>query len=379
MAAAPQAPSVATERRRADPVAIVKKGGGSRIPSLDGMRAISICLVLVGHLAGTRGFFSERAVSSLPFGSVAHLGVRVFFVISGFLITSLLLHEIGKTGKVDLGGFYVRRVFRIFPAFYAYLAVLLVVTAVGWLRTPARDAIVAATYLMNFDADRVWHLGHLWSLSVEEQFYLLWPATLRILGVRRGLLAAALVMVAAPLFRIGWFYALPQHVALIGEAFPTVMDSIAAGCLLAGVRARLDARPAWRWLMSTPLLAALPVALLFLNGLSDHARPFWLVGDTCLNVGIAVLVARCIRSDVDLPGRILNARPLAFVGTLSYSIYLWQQPFLNRASGAFVTGFPQNLACVAALALASYYLVERPFLHLRERRRWGSDARRPIS
>src|SRR6185503_4239118 len=177
------------------------EGGGARIASLDGLRGISILMVLFGHLTGTRNFL-PREFGRIT-GDLGNLGVRVFFIISGYLITSLLFHEIEKRGRVDLKGFYIRRVFRIFPAFYAYLAVIGAAAALGLVHLGRWDAVAAATYTVNYVPDRAWVVGHIWSLSVEEQFYLLWPATLLLLPAaapvaeakRRGAVRVAIAVI----------------------------------------------------------------------------------------------------------------------------------------------------------------------------------------
>ena len=341
--------------------------GAGRIPSLDGMRAISILFVLFGHLIGTRNFVSTETWTGLAFGDLSHLGVRVFFVISGFLITSLLLKEIERTRRVNLWAFYQRRMYRIFPAFYSYLAVVFLASVFGLIHIPWTDALLAVTYTINYAPTRAWYVGHTWSLSVEEQFYLLWPATLWLAGVRRGVVAAAGMVLIAPFIRIAWYYLLPGHTKLIGEAFPTIADSIAVGCVLAGIRPWISEKPFYGWLMRTPWFALVPLAAFAVNTQAHHAKAFWLVGETVINVAIVLTVDRCIRSPNDLVGKILNSRGLSFTGVLSYSLYLWQQPFLDRESDAFFCRFPQNIACAVAAALVSYYLIEKPALRLRHR------------
>lgn len=338
-----------------------------RIPSLDGLRAISILVVVFGHLIGTRNFIPLETWTRTGIGDLAHLGVRVFFVISGFLITSLLLQEIDRTKRVDLKAFYVRRVYRIFPAYYAYLAVIFIATGIGFINVSFSDGLYALTYTINYDADRSWYVGHTWSLSVEEQFYMIWPVAIWLAGVRRGLWGAAVMVVAAPLIRIGWYYLLPSHVKLIGEAFPTVADSIALGCVLAGVREWLERQPFHAWLMRTPVFFVVPLVAVAVNSQASHAKISWLVGETVINVAIALTVHRCILTPDGVVGRVLNSRVLTYIGVLSYSIYLWQQPFIDRSSDAFVHRFPQNIILAFAAALVSYYLIEKPFLSLRHR------------
>jgi peptidoglycan/LPS O-acetylase OafA/YrhL len=156
-----------------------------RIPTLDGFRAISIGLVALYHLFRTRGFPSPPVLA--PWMRwLGELGVRVFFVISGYLITGLLLRELRATGKIAIGRFYFRRALRLFPAFYAFLLVVAVLEGAGVIALNPGDLRSAATYTMNYHANPSWWLIHCWSLSVEEQFYLVWPATLALLGHAAG-------------------------------------------------------------------------------------------------------------------------------------------------------------------------------------------------
>ncbi len=208
-----------------------------RIPGLDGLRAISIILVLGGHLAGTRNCYSAALYGK--FGDLANLGVRVFFVISGYLITTLLLKEYAKTQTVSLKNFYIRRTLRIFPAFYTFLLAMTFVQAWGLISLKSGDLLHAFTYTTNYHYDSSWWIGHTWSLSVEEQFYLLWPALLLLLGIRRGLFAAGALVFMAPVVRIAVWYLWPAQRAGIGWSFPTIADTIATGCLLAGTRGRV--------------------------------------------------------------------------------------------------------------------------------------------
>jgi peptidoglycan/LPS O-acetylase OafA/YrhL len=203
----------------------------SRVPSLDGLRALSIMLVLLSHAQGTRGFLVRSAFQY--WGDLGHLGVRVFFVISGFLITGLLLREVETTGSISLKGFYLRRFFRIFPAYYAYIAVIALCAYWHRVVLSKDDLLYALTYTMNYHSARSWLVGHAWSLSVEEQFYLLWPAVVAF-GRRRGALrVAAVAVLLAPILKMSTYYFLPSWRPTMGESFQTVADTLAVGCLLA--------------------------------------------------------------------------------------------------------------------------------------------------
>ncbi|MCE9578982.1 MAG: acyltransferase [Deltaproteobacteria bacterium] len=332
-----------------------------RIPSLDGLRAISIALVLVSHVSGTAGF----PIAVLKTGE---LGVRVFFVISGYLITTLLLAEDKRYGDVSLARFYLRRTFRIFPTYYAYLLLILGLSLGGVIALNDHDAVHAFTYTTNYHLDRSWWMGHTWSLAVEEQFYLLWPFLVVMLGPRRAIWGAAAFVVLSPAIRLADWYGLPSLRELSGESFWTVGDSIAIGCVLAGVRPKLEASTRWHAIQQSPLFAIVPVivAVSFYIGI-EKVLPSLAVLQSIEILGIAMCIDWSIRWHQGAVGKVLNWRPLVWVGTLSYSLYLWQQPFLNRHSTAWFSAFPVNLGLALAVALASFYLIEQPMLRVREK------------
>jgi peptidoglycan/LPS O-acetylase OafA/YrhL len=336
-----------------------------RLPSLDGLRALSIGLVLLGHIQGTAGAGRLPPWAQLEFGII---GVRVFFIISGYLITTLLLRELERSGTISIGKFYFRRAFRIFPAFYIYVAVVALLSAAGVVALRPGDVLHAATYTTNYHYDRAWTLGHMWSLAVEEQFYLGWPVLILLLGKRRGFLAASAVLVAAPVVRV---VSLRWHLGPeegIGESFQTVADSIATGCVLACVIVRLEASTAYTsfqrsaWFAAVPVFA-LAVAVAMIHGSATLGMA---IGETALNLCIVLIIHRCIRYPDTRVGRFLNLRPLVYVGTLSYSLYLWQQIFLNRKSTQVFASFPLNLALAVGCAILSFNLIEKPFLRWRE-------------
>ncbi|MGA3047664.1 MAG: acyltransferase [Terracidiphilus sp.] len=318
-----------------------------RIPSLDGIRALSILFVVMGHAALTPGF-----PSYLGFLIHATFGVRIFFVVSGFLITTLLLKEREKSGRISCRGFYIRRAYRILPAAYTYL---LVVTVLFWNSIPRLELLCSYTFLINNLVHKDRFLVHLWSLSVEEQFYLLWPFLLSIFfNKRKTILIWALAL--APICRIIASASGNHEPSLY---FPSVQDALAAGCLLAILWPKLDRWTATihRWIV--------PIATgtLLLAWLKMPSELNELVVQSLLNIGIALCIYDCVQTKY----RILNIKPVVWVGTISYSLYLWQQPFLQPGSTNPFTAFPLNILCAVALASMSRYLIEKPFLALRTR------------
>jgi len=333
---------------------------GKRMAPLDGLRAVSIILVLLGHLNGTLGFPEtdfERFI-----GDYANLGVIVFFVISGFLITTLLIEEHDNYGGISLRLFYVRRFLRLMPAFLLFMAFIFLVQMAGYISLSPGDYLRALTYTVNFRRHNNWYVGHLWSLSVEEQFYLLWPAVLVLAGRSKATWIAAGVLLVSPIAR---FFAMGRAA---GTIFPCVADSLACGCLLALCGDKLFAKKPYTTLIASGLF--LPVAVILILA-SNWLRSYTVgvvLGVSVINLLIGLIVHRCVSRQSKMTS-ILSIRPLVAIGVLSYSLYLWQQFFLNRDSSWPICDFPLNLILTFVVASLSYFLVEGPINELRRKYR----------
>jgi peptidoglycan/LPS O-acetylase OafA/YrhL len=340
---------------------------GVRIRSLDGLRAFSIALVIFGHLGGTRGFPLASAG-----GFAGMLGVRVFFVISGYLITRLLLDEHQTRGSIRLSRFYFKRIFRIFVPYYAFLAIIVSAARFGWVQLAPGDLGYALAYASDHHLHAEWThggwtLGHAWSLAVEEQFYLLWPLLVVALGARRALFVAAATLMLAPIGRLLVWYVQPEASFAIGKTAGTVVDTIASGCLLAGLRDFLDRSARYRRLLQSPWFIVVPAAVVATMAVEARPRLAFTIGAVILNVGVALCVDRCIRLPQSAATKLLAAAPLVAIGRASYSIYLWQQPLLNRYAPGLPSTFPLNLAALTLVGAAAYFLIEKPSFIARSR------------
>jgi peptidoglycan/LPS O-acetylase OafA/YrhL len=344
-----------------------------RIPSLDGLRGVLIVLVLIAHVAGTAhapDFLRLRAL-----GDIGYLGVQMFFVISGLLMTLLLERQFDLTGRISLATFLQRRAIRIVPAFGAYVAVIGIAGAAGIVVLRPRDLLMAATFTMNYHADRAWYLGHLWSVSVEAQFYVLW-AVMRGLVGRGGMFWVALGGVAlGPVTRVAVHVLAPEWRWAIGEAFPTVVDALATGALLAVLHDKLTTSQSYLTILRSRALALVPIILVALNAATPHVAFSYPLGQTLLNLLIALVIHRVMLFPDSPTGHLLNHPAFVSLGTMSYSLYLWQQPFLNRASVSPFAAFPVNVALALAAALLSYRLVELPVRRLAGRARNSRTGR----
>jgi peptidoglycan/LPS O-acetylase OafA/YrhL len=352
---------------RSAPLAWVR---GGRVPCLDGVRAISILLVIMGHSRAEIHSIALKQFLSL-FGG--HFGVTCFFVISGFLISLLLFREFERSRTVSLGGFYARRILRILPAYLAYLVLILFVTRITGQSISWPYWRAALTYTMCYmpALNSVWPrlLGHLWSLAVEEHFYLLWPVLILSLHPRRATIAAAAYVVLGPAIR---YLVWRQHQDWLDIDFASVtqMNSIATGCVLGFVIFNyhhqlgriLTAKRAAALIIFAPIALSASAILSRVSGkysilLSDPAASL-LVG--------ACMVGIWYAPDGFLH-RWLNTPVIVAVGILSYSLYLWQQPFTDPSATNWICHWPQNFLTIFAAATASYFIIEKPFLQLKSR------------
>ena len=316
-----------------------------RIPSLDGLRAISIVLVMLSHLV------KWKHISLSLLQGYGALGVHVFFVLSGYLITNLLLNEQAKTLTIRLSDFYVRRAFRIFPAAFVFLGI---VVALYWREMHWTHVAAAVFYVANMDLARPWIFGHLWSLSIEEQFYLLWPLALKTWHRHKTAILFC-VFFGTPVFR-ALLYATKAQGPIVAS-LPAVADQLAIGCLLAVYAKRLPRIPGYLALVMTAGVIFIP----WYPATSAARTLFMLfVLRPLLHVSIAGVVLHVIQ----VPYAALNWGPVAWLGKISYSLYLWQELFCSNPNLPY--GYALALPAIGCACL-SYYLVEQPMLRLRER------------
>jgi peptidoglycan/LPS O-acetylase OafA/YrhL len=347
-------------------------------------------MVMASHVAGSAvALGAVVGGTRIPLGT-AHawgkVGVRVFFVISGFLITKLLLDERRRHESVSIKAFYLRRAFRILPAFAVYLGAVAALRAAGAADIPLNDLAHAITYTTNFDVERTWLVSHIWSLSVEEHYYLVWPVAFALLRPRQVFYVALATCFVSPIARWLVFAKLPAHLdSLVWQATPCVADSIATGCLLAFARdpeARKQAGPIaafferiLSWSRRTPLTYLLLFPAFFTYLLETRPTIWTLVAVSFSNVCFVAVIDRASSNQEDAFGRVLTSQPVERIGVLSYSLYLWQQLFLRQspvlepAGWALLCAFPLNVVAALVCAHFSFELVERRVL--KRRPRWA--------
>ena len=312
-------------------------------PELDGLRAIAIVAVMAFHYLK-------------PVFGGGYIGVDVFFVLSGYLITSILAREVSTTSQIDYAGFVLRRARRLLPGLLALLLAYVLLCPVLWpsLAGPRWfDAALTATYVNNLRQAIRPHetpLGHTWSLAVEAQFYLLWPLVLpALLRLRR---TSAILLLLASWLAVGVarFYCQARF-GHPGHMFAYFSTPLHASGLLLGAAMALQPP---RLRVGLPALGAL--VLLVIGVRPEIGYP--------LATPLAEILTALVICD---PPRVLQSRPMVHLGKLSYSLYLWHFPLIFGREGD-VRALPAIVVAAFGLAMVSYYGVERRF--------WA-QARRP--
>lgn len=348
----------------------------AHLTGLDGVRGAAAIWVVFAH-------------AGLPFASGA-LAVLVFFVLSGFLITWLLLSEEEKRGGISLRAFYARRSLRIFPAFYVYWLLYTIGKALFNKGNCVTIQSVSSLFYMNNYYQAIWGdpgttLSHTWSLAIEEQFYLFWPCTFVLLkrnSTRLKFLLAAVGVLW--IYREVMFLVLRVPQRYVYQALDMRADHLLIGCLLAvavhqGSFARL-----WSFICRSPLMQVATLTLLVAEefvafsglhaahfGEADRRFRFW-GGFVLEPVLIMMLLPQLIAFKNGPITWLLETRPMRYLGRISYSVYLYQQ-IVTSAVARELADMPRGLVIAVSvgvailLGTASYFLVELPFLRLKDR------------
>jgi peptidoglycan/LPS O-acetylase OafA/YrhL len=365
--------------QRVDDIGAAADDLRGRLPSLDGWRALAVILVLVSHTA----YADAAPVMFEALIPVGDLGVRAFFVLSGFLITFLLLQEARRQNGISLPQFYMRRAIRILPPYAAYVAVLGGLSWAGLYSDSPSSWLGVLTFTRNVVGRGASATVHFWSLAIEEQFYLVWPGAIVILGLwkRRKTMAVLLValVVAAVFFRwqltsASFGGSLLNRLRSPKSAL-AYMDSLAVGCLGACAAVHYGRRSlsnAW---------GRIGIGLAFI---------VIVVGEIVLRGHVRTLVAALVPAvqalsfmtlfwitafqPTGIVAQALNSRPLTLLGRWSYSLYVWQflmlPSFMHASAGHWFQHWTVWWTGALALALSSYYGLERPALRLRQHLHW---------
>jgi peptidoglycan/LPS O-acetylase OafA/YrhL len=349
---------------------------GSYFPALDGLRAIAIMLVILYHF-GANHFL--RPFHILINGDT---GVNLFFVISGFLITTLLLKEKVTHGQISLKRFYLRRALRIIPAAYLFLLVMIALNVIYKFGITGTSFAAAFLFYKNFPYQEEPYLGHFWTLAAEAQFYLLFPFLLSLNTKWYTALLSAIIIVV-PVISILGFYHVHFGNTIMQRATQIIMysfwkgpfiiliGSLAAVLLFKGIISLKNNKQNY-CLGFLLLIAALTISskafVFYTPYVSEYLSAILFAGVIVLSLSTRNLLSGVLSNPV-----------LVKIGVLSYSLYLWQQPFIGNhvwqpwlqwlSSSSQAVLLAVKLVIVFIIAFVSYYFVEVRLMKVKSRYR----------
>jgi peptidoglycan/LPS O-acetylase OafA/YrhL len=334
-----------------------------KLPGLDGFRMVAVMAVVLAH-SGVGNIFSARH------------GVAGFFVLSGFLITWLLLQEHEKTGTISFRDFYIRRALRIFPAYYAFIAV-----SISWDLFKGNDdihemIIPSIFYFVNYQNALAGHsnssLAHLWSLAVEEQFYLIWPLIfLGLTSTSRKFAMAFLVIsiVGVMLWRSYAYSVLDWGISYAYNAFDTRFDNLAIGCALAFLLQKNNVSRFFDLLSSSSWMPIITLGLLSASLAVNNNNYAYGPAFTVDAILLALLLVQIVRLSNSGFWSWLNHPLSVYLGVISYPLYLWHVWGIQAGHKLyFVPDTAQTVMGIVfsiLLAALSYHLLEKRFLQLK--------------
>lgn len=335
------------------------------IPELDGFRGFAVLVVLIGHYLEFR-----LAPASPYFATLDKLGVLLFFVLSGFLITGLLHRERVATGRLDFRRFYTRRILRLAPALFLFLGTVAVLMRAGWITDVPRKEVLECLFYARNIFGRSLSLGHIWSLSLEEQFYLVWPLAFSLLPIKR---TASMVTGICLVFAVWRGASIAAHLFSYEQGLYYMRPYFRFDSILVGASLVL-------WLASSPRATALltrimsTVPAIFLWG---GLVTWTMVGErvsralylTAQELLVTAVLAHIVLCNKTLIAAFFRSRLLRYFGAISYSLYLWQQLLLVTSvpSWGHLRDWPLSVVIPTLIAAASYHFVEKPILGLKDR------------
>lgn len=335
-----------------------------RINFLDGLRGISILMVVFSHAIATNHFPTKfKSITSIFFDG--GLGVRCFFVLSGFLITNLLIYETRQNGTISYRNFYVKRAFRIIPVYFLYVITIFIIDNFNnSVNLDYSSYLQALSFTTGLWGKGSWLLGHTWSLAIEEQFYFIWPLLFFFTKKKKLNMVLLTIIIVIPFIR-AVSYSMEGR---FDYSFMTQGDAIAMGCLAA-----LNFKTIFKQqFFSKKIVLYLSILLIFFIKIPQYYKVwgFLTVPFTASvqSICIAYLILYLIEHQRTTPiYQILEWPPLVWLGKLSYSWYIWQQLFMVPGVNPIFTSlnFPINILVSLMAAVCSYYILEQFFMAYR--------------
>lgn len=339
--------------------------------TLDGLRAISIIWVIIAHFNLSIG---NPTVTSIFWGG--GLGVHVFFVLSGFLITTLLLKEKVVNGFISLRDFYIRRFFRIIPVAFLFLFVVFVLNLFLSLNITGRDFFHVITFTENYNVRSGWYTHHFWSLSVEEQFYLIFPFFIK-KNLNFYIKMSVLLIISSPIVS---YLAHHDVSALVNfKGVFTFIDIFLSGGLLSILIGSLTSILLFKLNTSKgnnrSAIGFLQAIILFLIWFSSQHSHFGGLNMVLCALFIALLISISMIYENTFVNKFLNLKYIKLIGVLSYSLYIWQQLFDNNQIWKdwfkYGDSIILNTCALFLVAYMSYNFYEKKFIRLKNKFKSG--------
>jgi len=343
----------------------------SYIPELDGFRGIAIITVLISHIT-LNSFFAKYLIGDI--------GVEIFFVLSGFLITTLLLKERIVQGNVFFRNFYTRRALRILPVAYLFLALLIVLNCLFKLNISVESFLASAFYIKNlhFQYTNDWYSAHFWTLAIEEQFYVIFPLII-IYKTENYINLVYFLILSIPILQylgynnIGIFYTnniIHKSTFLLINLFGNGTTSILIGSLFSILMFN-GALPNKKIKINHYLSFVLfIIALIFRMECVEVLKSTYFTS-TIFSIIIALVIFLCLTNSNDFLSRLLKNKLLISLGVLSYSLYIWQQIFLHKQPWATAFKYGDslwlNVPTLFITSYLSYHFYELRFLKFKEK------------
>ena len=340
------------------------------IKGFDALRAFSIILVIANHL----GLYFELPETEFYrvrlWGIISGTaGVQVFFTLSGFLITKLLLEEKIKFGKINVKFFYIRRFLRLLPPLFIFFFGITILMLIDWLKADKQALMYSFFYLYNFVHNNHYlpELAHTWSLAVEEQYYLIWPMLVMFFSRSK---ITAIILITLILSSIG-SYVLPTYEFTQGYHSERWIIPAIAPILIGSYFAYLTVYSS-KWVITfvqnfSKMVLFIAIFLFFYP---LYAPLKWLeIRYVFQAIGIGILLLWILQNQHSKLTQILSFKPLSYIGRISYGIYVYQGLFLRTGPGGelWIQQSPQNIILVFLVAIISFELIEKPILKLKNK------------
>lgn len=342
----------------------------THIKGFNALRAFSVILVVLTHLDLSDWIPNTDFVMTRVWPLISgDFGVQVFFVLSGFLITRILLNQHAKQGKINFKNFFARRFLRLLPPLLVFFIMIGTANLFGYLTNAGDSMLYAVFYIYNYVPHRLYSLemGHLWSLGVEEQFYLIWPFVLTVFTQVSRLLFFILTLIIACSIVILFYqtFSLSESY-FVKRWFIPASCPILVGCL--GAVFNQFFFSGMRSLMQRKVVVGALIILAYTFPL--YAPEFFIpLGILIQSIAIICLLLLIYHSQETKLVQALEFRPLAYIGIISYGIYVYQGFFLRTGGGSelWFQQFPVNILFTSVFAVLSYEWVEKPILRLKRK------------